>query len=66
MPRKKIKDLTLEEQKKICLKNKCNKDCPLAFINICIHTPYSFREEDLEKEIDVEDDEIIYNKSVEE
>lgn len=56
--KKKIKDLTLEECKKICDENVCSRECcPLYGKGICHQSFYDYEEEDLEQEIEVEEDE---------
>lgn len=51
--KKKIKDLTLEEQEKICKKNNDCLECPLLLCNFCF---MGILNELINKEIEVEDD----------
>ena len=48
MAKKKIKDLTLEECKKICENSYC-RDCPIKYV--CGQTPIYYDDEDLKAEI---------------
>ena len=53
--KKKIKDLTYEEAKKVCDKNKCFK-CPLNFAqDLCFIDLLTTYEENMQQEIEVED-----------
>lgn len=49
--KKKIKDVTIEEQINICKKQYDCISCPLQ--RICAELPIQFKKNDLEKEIDV-------------
>ena len=51
--KKKIKDVTLEECKKICENHYCS-NCPIKYL--CVETPVCYEDEDLEAEIEVEDE----------
>ena len=53
---KKIKDLTLEETKKICLKNNDCIECPL-YLNLYLCVKDLLCEEKLNQEIEVDEDE---------
>ena len=58
--KKKIKDLTLEECKQICLKNSCKNNCPLSlepsgcwygFKDYLVKTQKIIKSKQLEKEV---------------
>ena len=49
--KKKIKDLTIEESIKICKRQYDCYSCPLQ--RVCAELPVQYKNEDLEKEIDV-------------
>lgn len=58
--KKKVKDLTLEELKKNCIKYENCYDCPLYdfdYYGVCEVTPFEYNEDTLNKEIEVEEDE---------
>lgn len=52
--KKKIKDLTLEECKKICENNNTCTICPMG--TVCYQTPIYYEDEDLEQEVEVPED----------
>lgn len=52
---KKVKDLTVEEIRKICSSNACNS-CPLDSSGVCRRPIATMYEEILEKEIEVSED----------
>lgn len=54
MPKKKVKDVTIEELRRICIKNNdsCSK-CPFTIVDVCCFSPSSISQEDLEKEVEV-------------
>lgn len=54
--KKKVKDLTIGEFKKICNENSCTY-CPLKKYSICSLYPEHFSEIVLNQEIEVEEDE---------
>ena len=51
--KKKIKELTISDIKKICSRYHSCRECPLGKLNVCVLSPYMINESILDKEIDL-------------
>lgn len=51
--KKKIKELTISDFKKVCSIHKTCRECPLGKLNVCVLSPYMINESTLEKEIEL-------------